>query len=507
VDITSNEFYLLFSKQVTRNNGTDSYKFPSDCFEDSDSIGCDGKHFGDYQIGVVWPTETPATYTYPKSIISKSRLGKNFGIINPKNSDDQTLSNTEVEVQQQGSNFFVEDKQIPNSAEYRYYEGLPVNFASEALKDNVLLLNQSGWTTVNSQGFEVSEGIEALPLGMIDSQLPRIPGVEGGECHAIYGKAGEIKQLATFTNQGVDGVVTGGIFYLSSLTSWPEDLWKSASTIFAEEEETNQSIIVSTISGVGQQIFTPQGTNTRAYLLPVTVLPPSSPYSNGTRVTSKYRAIALYSTSLTRTADTLLVQKTVGQNIFPLRFFIKMREGARIGGVTIGQVTENGIIQTPFTPHGCTLSVNNLEGQADLHDAGSGDIVSAARKSMIAFTHPGSLTSSNYSYYSTSSVTEEDRTKKCPSFISNGPLAGAGFSGVGDYPIRWLEFKESGDAVASYYISANQPTEIDLTDIFGTNTESIGPSFWGNKALFMIARTLQENVSGKVSVTFNYKEQ
>jgi hypothetical protein len=126
---------------------------------------------------------------------------------------------------------------------------------------------------------------------------------------------------------------------------------------------------------------------------------------------------------------------------------------------------------------------------------------------MVAFTQPGSLTSANYSYYDTSSITEVDRTKKCPSFISNDILSGAGFSGVGDYPIRWLEFKESGDPVASYYISANQPTEISLTDIFSINTESVGPSFWGNKALFMIARTLQEGVAGKMSVTFNYKEQ
>lgn len=170
-------------------------------------------------------------------------------------------------------------------------------------------------------------------------------------------------------------------------------------------------------------------------------------------------------------------------------------------------MTSNGIIQAPFTPHGCTLSVNNVDGEADIHDAGSGDNVSAARKAMITFTHPGSLTSANYSYYDVSNVSEEDKSKKCPSFISDDLLSGAGFSGVGDYPIRWLKFKESGDPVASYYISANQPTEISLTDIFSISTESIGPSFWGNKALFMIARTLQEGVSGKMSVTFNYKEQ
>jgi hypothetical protein len=79
---------------------------------------------------------------------------------------------------------------------------------------------------------------------------------------------------------------------------------------------------------------------------------------------------------------------------------------------------------------------------------------------------------------------------------------------VGDYPIRWLKFKESGDALASYFISANSPTEIDLSTVFGINTESVGPSFWGNKALFMIARSLEEgSPAGTMSVTLNYKEQ
>jgi hypothetical protein len=506
VDISSNEFYLLFSKDVSKNSGLDAYVFPSNCFEDGDSIGCDGRHFGDFQIGLVWPTETPATYTYPQSIISRARVGKSFGIIDPKNANDQTLSNSEVEVDQQSGNYFVIDKQIPNSDTYRYYEGLPINFASKELENNVLLLNQFGWTTISPQGLEISEGIERDPLGLIDYQLPRIPGMEGGECHAIYGKAGELQQLATFTNEGSDGAVVAGRFYLSSLNSWPEDLWLSANTLFVEEEETNESIVVSTISGEKQQTFTPEGTNIRLYLLPVTIVSGSA-YSNGTRVTAKYKAIALYSTSLNKVADRLLVQKIVGQNLFPLRFFIRMREGSRIGGVTVGQVTSNGIVQTPFTPHGCTLSVNNVDGLADIHDAGSGDNVSAAKKSMIVFTEPGTLTSANYSYYDTTGVSEVDRTKKCPSFISDELLSGAGFSGSGDYPIRWLEFKESGDPVASYYISANQPTEISLTDIFSINTESVGPNFWGNKALFMIARSLQEGVGGKMSVTFNYKEQ
>ena len=175
--------------------------------------------------------------------------------------------------------------------------------------------------------------------------------------------------------------------------------------------------------------------------------------------------------------------------------------------MSIGQVTPNGIIQSPFTPHGCTLSVDNALGQPDRHDGGSSDEVTSAKKSMIAYNHPGTLTSEEYSYYDVSGTTGVDKRKKCPSFISNNILSGAGFSGSGDYPIRWLEFKESGDPVASFFVSANKPTEIDLSDIFNINAESVGPSFWSNKALFMIARNLSSGLTGTMSVTLNYKEQ
>jgi hypothetical protein len=175
--------------------------------------------------------------------------------------------------------------------------------------------------------------------------------------------------------------------------------------------------------------------------------------------------------------------------------------------MTIGQVTPNGIIQTPFTPHGCTLSVNNIDGEPDRHDGGSSDAVNSAKKAMVAYNHADSLTPANYSYYDTSGTVALDRRKKCPSFISTNILSGAGFSGVGDYPIRWLEFKESGDPVASFFVSADKPTEIDLSDVFNINTESVGPSFWNNKALFMIARNLIPEVTGTMSVTLNYKEQ
>ena len=504
VDITTDEFYLLFTR--TTPQSADSYSLV--CGVSDADFGCDGNHFGEMQVGIIWPQENPSTYTYPNSIISRGRIGPGFGIINPKNSSDQAgLSGNSFDVQvlEDDGNYYVVDKTIPNSANYRYYEGLPVNFDSDAVKNNVLAINQAAWLNVGDGGLEAGEGLWQS-FGLIDNQLPPVPGAEGGSCHAIYGRAGEIKELSTFTDIGIDGTTSGGTYYLSKTSSWARDLWAASNSIFVERDSDGAGITVRTTSGVAQQVYTPAGTSVRLFLLPVTVISGSA-FGNNTQITAKYRAIALYTPDLLRPDARLLSQKIVGQNLFPIRFFIRMREGAKIGSISVGQVTPNGIIQSPFTPHGCTLSVNNIDGEGDLHDGGSSDEVTSAKKTMIAYNHPETLTSAEYSYYDVSGSTALDRTKKCPSFVSNTLLSGAGFSGTGDYPIRWLEFKDSGDPIASFFISANKPTEIDLSDVFNINTESIGPSFWGNKALFMIARNLSAGVNGTMSVTLNYKEQ
>lgn len=504
VDITTDEFYLLFTRITP--NSRDSYL--NACGVAGAEFGCDGNHFGEMQIGIVWPQDNPASYTYPNSIVSRGRVGSGFGIIDPKNSADRTGLNgdsNDVRILENAGNYYVVDKTIPNSGSYRYYEGLPVNFDSDVLKNNVLSVNQSAWLNVGDGGLEIGEGLWDSP-GRIDDQLPGVPGAEGGSCHALYGKAGEIKALSSFTSIGIDGTSSGGTYYLSKTSPWPSDLWSASNTIFVERDSDGTSITVKTTAGVAQQSYIPEGLSTRLYLLPV-VMVTGSAFSDNTPITAKYRAIALYVPDLLRPDARLIAQKIVGQNLFPIRFFVRMREGARIGGMSIGQVTPNGIIQSPFTPHGCTLSVDNSLGQPDRHDGGSSDETTSAKKSMIAYNHPGTLTSEEYSYYDVSGATGVDKRKKCPSFISNNILSGAGFSGSGDYPIRWLEFKESGDPVASFFVSANKPTEIDLSDIFNINAESVGPSFWSNKALFMIARNLSSGLTGTMSVTLNYKEQ
>lgn len=509
IDITTNEFYLFFSAQGV---GEDQYE--ALCTENSLSSRCDGNHFGDITFGILWPNASEST-DYPTNIYNLNRAqnnGKSFGIIDPKIEQDRTnLNGDSLDVQildnDEGS-YYVEDKTIPNSDNYRYYEGLPLDLFSSDLRNNILKVSQVGWLNVSSSGFETSEGITTDELGEIDNQLPGVPGAEGGRCRALYGRAGEIKELCTFTNIDAEGASTTGVFYLSKTSSWPNDLTSNPNDLSIEDANTNATIIVTT-TGVDQQEYTPEGSSANFFLLPVTIKSGSA-FENGTSVFAKYRAVALYEPSLLRPDARLLARRIVGQNVFPIRFFISMNEGASIGGLTIGQVTPNGIIQSPFTPHGSTLSINHFTNEnnaPDRHDGGSADTTTSAFKSLKTFIEPNTLTPNNFSYYDVRESIPVDRRKKCNSFISKTLLSGAGFSGVGDYPIRWLKFKESGDPVGSLFVSANTPTEIDLSQFFGISTESVGPSFWSNKAMFMIAKNLEEGVAGKMSITLNYKEQ
>ena len=135
----------------------------------------------------------------------------------------------------------------------------------------------------------------------------------------------------------------------------------------------------------------------------------------------------------------------------------------------------------------------------------------SSRLYLQLFSEPGVLQSDlNHSIYDVSGTDPQYKPKKCASFISPTTLSGAGFSGVGDYPLRFLKFKDSGDPVGNFFISKNTPTEISLKELFNINAESVGPTFWSNKALFMIARDSNlagEAGTGKISVTLNYKEQ
>jgi len=513
VDINTEEFYLFFTSS-NGGSGFDSYQ-EADTIENfeiicSNASGCDEKHVADFQIGLIWPTSDSTVapsvnFSYPKSLIHTERIGKDFGILNPLDSEAQAANwtNEPVELKQNGSgDWYVEDKQIPNSDEFRYYEGLPIDVSDPSLESNTIILNQQGRVSVSPSGFENGEIFfngSNESLGIIDSRLPGVPGQDGGRCRALYCNAGQVREEGTFVN-------SNGLF-LSKSSSWEQDLQIVGQTIFVENINTGSEILVE-VQGA-QEIFEVPNTSLREFRLPVNVIAPGTPFGNETEVLFKYRAISIYRTTLVSKTAGLFSRKVVGAVPFPLRFFLRFKEGAEIGSVVIGKNTSNGIVQVPFTPHGCTLNTSETD-DVQTHSGAANSPVFAAQKHVGIFSEPDTLVGNlNYSYYDVSTADPDDKSKKCTSFVSRNTLAGAGFSSTGDYPLRSLKFKDSGDPVGSYYLSANTPTEIDLKDIFGVGKESIGANFWGNKAFFIIARDIDLNpaLQGRISVTLNYKEQ
>ena len=520
IGIESEEFYLLFTS--TRSGG--GY----DTYEEAQTSAnynaicngggrCDGNHAADMQIGIVWPYgNTSDTYNsegYPKYHTHVNRVGDNFGVLMPNDTDAQAYTswgskNAELVEDTVNSDFYVRDKQIPDSDNFRYYEGLPVDFEDNAFADNTIVTSSTGYVNV-SNALEVGESL-GLDLGTINNQLPGVPGEDGGSCRGIFVKAGLIEELGKFI------IDDSSNLFLSKSSPWDSGLSGVSTTLFAED--ANFTVNTYNTTGGDQQEFVIPGTAITEYWLPVTVATGSSAFPDNEEITIKYRAIALYQPSLLSDTATLLQRKITGSAPFPLKFFIKMREGGEIGSVVIAKKTSKGLITVPFTPHGCSVSQSDT-GTPDSHNGGANNTSKGAIKTMGIFSHPGALNPAlSYSYLDTRTDIDNptDRSKKCYSFLSRNTLEGAGFSGTGDYPLRFLKFKDSGDPVGAFYISANKPEEISLKEIFNYNGESVTPSFWSNKALFMIARDIgtvtgggdpDPGNPGKVSVTLNYKEQ
>ena len=528
IDIDTEEFYILFTSRRT-GVGYDTYEQASQAADyeaTCDGGGrCDGKNVADYQIGVVWPYGDEGdsiTYNtsqsngggYPKFHIHRKNIGKNFGILMPNDTAAQGYTtgggwtNEDVELAQNDNNdYYVRDKQVPNSDSFRYYEGLPVDFEDSIFRNNRIIASSTGWVRV-SNALEVGEGL-GDDLGEIDEQLPGVPGEDGGECRGLFVQAGQIEELARF-------VVSGGNYFLAKTSRWDNGLTGAGTVLFAENDSFTVNRYLAT--GADQQEFIIPGTSIKEFWLPVTIGSGSAAFGNDESITVKYRAVAMYEPSLLSDTARLLDRQIAGGDPFPLRVFIKMREGAEIGSVVIAKKTTNGFVTQPFTPHGCTVSTSDT-GTSDTHNGGAGDTTGAATKVLGIFSHPGVLNPAlSYSYYDFSSDINnpDDKNKKCYSFLSRSSLEGAGFSGTGDYPLRFLKFKDSGDPVGAFYISAGKPQEISLDEIFNYNGESVTPSFWNNRALFMIARDIGTSAgsgdpipgqSGKISVTLNYKEQ
>ena len=519
VPIESGEFYIFFTSRS--GNLYDSVSAANATLEtvacSQGAPGCDNKHIADYQIGITFPRDVdaedpiadPNNFVYPQSLLNRSLSGSEFGVLDPSkayaqnyNSNDGTgvgYSNLPVAVVQNSSNeWAVKDKTNPKPDNYLYYEGLPVDFEHPDLETNVLLLNQNGRVNRSPDGLEVNEHFWEY-LGEIDDQLPGVPGADGGSCRALFCKVERKTRDCYYSTEGGDFLVSG--------TKWPDELTSSGFTISLITTPGGQ-VKGDVLSGNAQERTTGVG-GLILWKLKINV-PTGVTLVDGENLEAGWNQLDVYETSLISKTASLYASKVVPATASPFKVFLRFKDGAEIGSIVIGKNTSNGIVQLPFTPHGCTVSTSvDLSDQT--HDGGS-DGSNAATKHIQLFSEPNVLIPAlNHSYYDVTDLSApEYKPKKCASFISPTILSGAGFSGIGDYPLRFLKFKDSGDPVGGFFISKDTPTEISLKELFNINAESVSPTFWGNKALFMIARDANlvgDTGTGRISVTLNYKEQ
>jgi hypothetical protein len=375
--------------------------------------------------------------------------------------------------------------------ELTFSDGLPFDFAFDH-PDNTLYVETNPTLVVNTYNLE-SEEFPNYEFTGVDNLS--VPGTEGGPCRGLFCKTS--RELRN--NVNIISVVEEGVpeYYISDLeTSWPNLGTKSYNVTVVQGGTT------ANIQTSGGQVLT-IGEATQ-YVLPIGQSLPDG-ISEG-KVDVYYNIVYIASIDKRSKVRYILVSSIAPGNIPFIRVFVQGRQGARLGGLWVGQKTANGIRVEPFTPHRSTVSLSD-DGSTESH-SGSGPL-----KVIQTYTH---IDSEGGSTAPTLSLDPLDTyksvhtsPKKCGSFLSAGGINAAGIFTPSDYPIRWLTSNE-GTPLATYYVSANTPTQIDLNTVFNVSGESIVNEDDGNLATFFIARSLgniNPSDPNEIYMSLNYSEQ
>lgn len=388
---------------------------------------------------------------------------------------------------------------IEDNASYdgeTFTDGLPYDFTFDH-PENTLYVETSPTLAVNTYNLEVGEFPNYYFTG-IDyyADRLRVPGTEGGLCRGLLCKAGrELRDNVTIiSEEDGEGVLQ---YYISDLeTPWPN---LGADPFDVTVVQGGNTVTVSTTGG---QVISVG--DTVQYVLPIgTSLPPT--LSEGT-VDVFYNIVYIASINRRSEVRNILVSKIAPGNLPFIRVFLQGRQGAELGGVWIGQKTANGIRVEPFTPHRSTVSLSDT-GSPESHSGGG------PLKVIQTYTHidpQGTSTAPTISLDPLDTYKSVHTSpKKCGSFLSAGGVNAAGIFTPSDYPVRWLTSNQ-GTPLATYYVSANTPTEIDLNTVFNVSGESIVNEDDGNLATFFIARSLSNIADGdpnEIYMSLNYSEQ
>jgi len=377
-----------------------------------------------------------------------------------------------------------------------FADGLPYDFAFDH-PDNTLYVESSPLVATNPYNLESSESRNYEDISDVgqDSRL-NVPGTEGGRCRGVFCKAGrELREDVEIISEPDDD--GNEQFYVSDLnSSWPNLGEENYDVTIVQGSTT---VNVSTSGGqtltVGDATF---------YVLPIATGALPGGLSLGP-VTVYYNIVYIARMNKRLEPEVILVSDIAPGNVPFIRAFIQGRQGASLGGVWIGQKTPRGIDVKPFTPHRSTVAITET---GDTETNGDGGPV----KVIKTFTH---IDKQGVSTAPTESLDPLDTyksvnesPKKCGSFLSSGGVNSAGIFTPSDYPIRWLTSNE-GTPLATYYVSANTPTSIDLNTVFNVSAESIVNEDDGNLATFFIARSLgnHDETENEIYLSLNYSEQ
>jgi hypothetical protein len=439
--------------------------------------GIDSTHTSSIRFGFSWPSRDP------QSPIYEGLDANAWGI--------ETLENSDEYVDYDGEKF---------------YEGLPIDLVGE-YSQNSLYVEANSFATNNTFGLEVSEtyGGRLDALYDLSTVVPlSVPGSEGGRCRGLGCRIENI----VLKNVPIV-LLEDGIYYLQSTTApWPNFSEQYAITL-------TQGLVlvdVETTGGIVRQIG-----DVIIFLLPIGETLPTG-IDALAPVEVEYNNVYIGGITSLSQSRNILASKIAPGKIPFFRVWIQGRQGARIGGVWIGQKTSEGILLNPLTPHRSTLSIS--DSQTDKHGEWadlSSPPTDGALKTIIPITQADLLGTSTAPTFDASEASLDTyksintSPKSCGSFLSSGKINSAGIFTPTDYPIRWFTSPTSGSILSTYYVSANQSTNIDLTDIFDFDKESIVNDANANLATMFVARSLSNHVpegeEKEIYMALNYEEQ
>jgi hypothetical protein len=376
-----------------------------------------------------------------------------------------------------------------------FYEGLPYDFAGE-YRDNSVYVETPVSSEVDTFNIESSES------SYFDLSLNRIlsvPGTEGGLCSGLLGKVS--RQVVRNVSVIVEG---SNYFVLATELPWPNLSPDSFSVTLSQGAV---SISVTTTGGIERVVD-----ETTIYLLPIGNTLPAGIAIGA--VTVSYNNVFLATIDKKSQVRSILVSRIAPADIPFIRVFVQGRQGSSIGGIWIGQKTAVGINIDPLTPHRSTTSISDIG--TDYHSEwSSSPQTNGAVKSIRPRTQLDPLGVSTAPTFDSSEATLDTyksihtNPRKCGSFVTSSGTNSAGIMIGGEYPLRWFSNPGQQSPLGTFYVSANQPTEIELGTIFNVTSESIVNDDDNNLATFFIARALNNHpeTASDIYLSLNYTEQ